>query len=73
MTLKELLILLTIVGVVVGLLYAASVPDTDTKDFVQSKDFGRVYDFTLDDGTRCVYVTRAYQGGLSCDWVSKHE
>lgn len=27
-----------------------------------------IYDFFLDDGTRCVYVNGVREGGLSCDF-----
>ncbi len=28
----------------------------------------RIYDFFLEDGTRCVYVTGVREAGLSCDF-----
>ncbi len=31
----------------------------------------RIYDFYLEDGTRCVYVDGVREGGLSCDFKTK--
>jgi outer membrane biogenesis lipoprotein LolB len=36
----------------------------------QNTDFGYVYDFKLEDGTRCIFAESVNRGGVSCDWKS---
>lgn len=35
---------------------------------VNEAPHNRIYDFFLEDGTRCVYVDGVREGGLSCDF-----
>ena len=35
---------------------------------INEAPYERIYDFYLEDGTRCVYVDGVREGGLSCDF-----
>lgn len=53
----------------VGLLACAPASDSPVRLPYMQPPPGNVYDFTLPDGTRCIYVDgSSFDGGLACDF-----
>ena len=64
------LILLGLALITIASCTAETSDQTQSRKEAWAKHYapGSVYDFKMEDGTRCIFIISGYGGGLSCDY-----